>query len=79
MALRTVTYDPELWEIVPREPSIAMFRALTPWIQSEDRKIRDGEVPNAMARWALGSFAADYRAMIAAAPKPWDVSNEERK
>jgi hypothetical protein len=32
-----------------------------------------------MARWALGSFAADYRAMIAAAPKPWDVSNEERK
>ena len=34
MALRTVTYDPELWEIVPREPSIAMFRALTPWCKA---------------------------------------------
>ncbi len=47
--------------IVPREPNVAMFRALTAsWPHDDDARQRIGQ-------WALGSFAEDYRAMIQAA------------
>lgn len=43
--------------LVPKEANVAMFRALTANWQHKDRA----------SLWALGSFAEDYRAMIAAA------------
>lgn len=60
------------WALVPREPTLAMGRALTPWMQPEVDKIKAGEtvgpVAFAMAQWMMGSFSDDYRAMLDAAP-----------
>ena len=48
--------------VVPREPTVGMFRELT-------RPFKDKpELEFTFGAWALGSFADDYRAMIAAAP-----------
>ena len=48
--------------VVPREPTVGMFRALTlSQVGDDDQNYRLG-------CWALGSFAADYAAMISAAP-----------
>jgi hypothetical protein len=48
--------------VVPSEPTVGMFRALTlSQVGNDDQNYRLG-------CWALGSFAADYAAMISAAP-----------
>ena len=48
--------------VVPREATVGMFRALTlSQMDNDDLKFR-------LSCWALGSFASDYAAMIAAAP-----------
>jgi hypothetical protein len=48
--------------VVPSEPTVGMFRALTlSQVGDDDQNYRLG-------CWALGSFASDYAAMIAAAP-----------
>ena len=73
----TVTFDDEKWAVVPREATTAMFAALTPWMEKTlakvgpdfDHSSREAIVALAMAQWCLGSFAADYKSMIDAAPK----------
>jgi hypothetical protein len=48
--------------VVPREATVGMFRALTlSQMNNDDLKFKLG-------CWALGSFASDYAAMIAASP-----------
>lgn len=50
------------WVLVPVEPTIGMFRALTLWAK---------DTPDAAAQmvlWATSHFREDYQAMIAAAP-----------
>lgn len=53
----------ETHAIVPRNPTVAMIRALTAtW---------DEEGKAQVAKWSLGTFAEDYRAMLnAAEPQP---------
>jgi hypothetical protein len=61
LALRQWLADEGL-VVVPREPTVGMFRELT-------RPFKDKpELEFTFGAWALGSFADDYRAMIAAAP-----------
>ena len=60
-AFRTWLADKGL-VVVPREPTVGMFRALTlSQMDNDDLKFKLG-------CWALGSFASDYAAMIAASP-----------
>ena len=48
--------------LVPEEPQVGMFRALT-------ESWGDGpEARRGIGQWALGQFREDYRAMLAASP-----------
>lgn len=53
---------PPDWQAVPVEPSIGMLRALVASFGQEGRLFA--------TKWAVGTFDADYRAMLAAAPRP---------
>jgi hypothetical protein len=48
----------ETHALVPREPTVGMFRALTNSWHSKEEAVT----------WSLGTFAEDYSAMINAAP-----------
>lgn len=72
MALRTVTYNDTEWTLVPREPTLGMGRALTPWMKADVETGTYGPVALAIAQWMLGSFREDYQAMLDAAPQPDD-------
>jgi len=60
----------EGWVLVPVEPTMAMFRALTAsWPQDDVSK-------RLTAKWAAGSFNEDYAAMIAASPHTIETQGE---
>lgn len=59
---------PPGWQAVPLEPSIGMLRALVESMGADGQPFA--------TKWAVGSFDEDYRAMLAAAPRPPAAQND---
>ena len=62
---RLAKVQPEGWVLVPKEPTLAMFRAFSEWILEPGETLDD---PYLAAN--MPDFARGYRDMVAAAPKP---------
>jgi len=64
VALTAALSCPDGFRLVPVEPDLGMYRALTARLRETDAG-KDFAI-----KWSLGSFREDYQAMLAASPAP---------